>query len=96
MTNLKYGPTEKTLTCFYCIKTGLIIKDFHALIVAEAGVKGQSNIMTISKKLYVAALVVNEGHEDTWYTNIGATHHMSHDISLFVTYTTMTMDKWKF
>jgi hypothetical protein len=40
-----------------------------------------------SKKPYVAALVVNEGHEDTWYTNIGATHHMSDDISLFVTYT---------
>jgi len=83
MKNLKYEPTKEPLTSFYCKKTGHIIKDCHAGIVAKARVKQQSNIMTFSKKLYV----VNEGHEGTWYTNSGATHHMSHDISLFVTYT---------
>ncbi len=87
MTNLKEEPTKKPFTCFYCKKTGHTVKDCHAPIVTKAGVKWQSNIMTFSKKLYVVALVVNEGHEGTWYTNIGATHHMSHDISLFVTCT---------
>ncbi len=33
------------------------------------------------------AIVVNEGHEHTWYVDFDATHHMSHDIPSFMTYT---------
>lgn len=33
------------------------------------------------------AIVVNEGHEHTWYVDFNATHHMSHDIQSFMTYT---------
>ncbi len=32
------------------------------------------------------AIVVNEGHEHTWYVDFDATHHISHNIQSFMTY----------
>ncbi len=55
-------------------------------IAAKVGVKQQSNIKS-NKKLYVVAIVVNEGHEHTWYVDFDVFHHMSHDIQSFMTYT---------
>jgi hypothetical protein len=55
-------------------------------IVAKVGVKQQSNIKS-NKKLYVVVIVVNEGHEHTWYVDFDVTHHMPHDIQSFMTCT---------
>ncbi len=55
-------------------------------IVAKVGVKQQSNIKS-NKKLYVVTIVVNEGHEHTWYVDFNVIHHMFHDIQSFMTYT---------
>jgi hypothetical protein len=34
----------------------------------------------------VATLIIVDGSDNTWYVNIGATNHMTHDIESFVSY----------
>ncbi len=36
--------------------------------------------------MYVATLIIVDGSDNTWYVNIGATNHMTHDIESFVSY----------
>lgn len=49
----------------------------------------ESNIAIINNKLFVATMVVEDGSDNTWYVDIKAMQHMSHDKKSFV-----TNDKW--
>jgi len=63
-----------------------LIRDNKVQIATKASAKQQFNVTTSSKKLYVATLLIKEGTNDTWYVDIDANHHMSHDLKSFVTY----------
>jgi hypothetical protein len=50
----------------------------------------QSNIATKHNQLYVGTLIIFYGSDNTWYVDIDATNHMTHDIESFVSY-----NKWE-
>lgn len=73
--------------CFYCKKTGHMIKDCRTRIAAEAiNSNNQSNVVTKVHKLYVAALIVKEESDSTWYIDTGATQHMCFEKDSFTNY----------
>ena len=87
--NNNFQPDMKNnlIWCIKCKKLGHSIKECRVRIAEDKAIAPQSNVVLKNPKLYVAAL--QEGSNDAWYLDTGATNHMSYDITSFVTY-----NKW--
>jgi hypothetical protein len=66
------------------------IKDCRVCLGKEKASNMQSNIATKHNQLYVAALIMVDDSDNTWYVDTNVTNRMTHDIETFVSYS-----KWE-
>jgi hypothetical protein len=65
-----------------------MIKDYRTILAIDANNNhnNQSNIVTKEHRLYVAALIIKEKLNHTWYIDTRATQHMSFEKKSFTNY----------